>query len=114
MTPDPYVVTSNEEWFTVRDGGRDLNDIVDRLQAGELEKAVLLRRSKMVAAVVPISRLEVREQPAGLREALERIVLRGNELHDASERWQDNYEVAVARAGWREALAASPEKGEQT
>lgn len=42
---------SNDELFTVRDAMRHLNQIVDKLQSGELDQAVLMKGSKMVAVV---------------------------------------------------------------
>lgn len=41
----------NEELVTARDAMRGLNQMVERLQAGEVEKFVLMRRGKMVATV---------------------------------------------------------------
>lgn len=58
MPRSERVVTCNEELFTVRDAMRELNRIVDRIESGELEKAVLMRRGKMVAVVAPL-----RERP---------------------------------------------------
>ena len=45
------ILTENRELFTVRDAMRALNQIVDRLQAGELDQAVLMRGGRMVAIV---------------------------------------------------------------
>lgn len=42
---------SNEELFTVRDAMRELNQIVAKLQTGELAQAVLMKGSKMVARI---------------------------------------------------------------
>lgn len=48
------IAVANEELVTVRDAMRELNRIVDALEAGEQEKAVLTRKGKMVAVVVPV------------------------------------------------------------
>ncbi len=45
------VEVANEELFTVRDAMRDLNRIVERLQAGELDHAILMKGGKMVAEI---------------------------------------------------------------
>ena len=52
------VAVSNEELFTVRDAMRGLNRIVDDIQAGVIDKAVLTRHGKMVCAVVPLEDAE--------------------------------------------------------
>lgn len=68
----PKIAVANEELVTVRDAMRELNRIVDALEAGEQEKAVLTRKGKMVAVVVPIevfaratseTRSEIRRRP---------------------------------------------------
>lgn len=54
MNPDQRITISNDELFTVRDAMRELNRIVDRIESGEIEKAVLVRRGKMVAVVAAL------------------------------------------------------------
>lgn len=49
------LLTCNEEMFTIRDAMRELNVIVRRIEEGEIEKAILMRKGKMVAAVVPLN-----------------------------------------------------------
>lgn len=48
------VSIGNEELFTVRDAMRSLNRIVDDINGGVLEKAVLTRKGKMVAVVIGV------------------------------------------------------------
>jgi hypothetical protein len=45
------ISVSNDELFTVREAMRSLNRIVDRIERGEIEKAVLMRNGRMVAVV---------------------------------------------------------------
>ena len=54
VTEAPRIPVANAELHTVRDAMRELNGIVDRLERGELEKAVLTRRHKMRAVVVSV------------------------------------------------------------
>lgn len=51
------VAVAQEELVGVRDAMRGLNRMVDQLLTGEREKFVLMRKGKMVAAVVPIGQL---------------------------------------------------------
>lgn len=50
----PKIKTENEELFTVRDAMREMNRLVDRLEAGSLEKVVMTRSGQMVAVVLPL------------------------------------------------------------
>jgi antitoxin (DNA-binding transcriptional repressor) of toxin-antitoxin stability system len=52
---EPTILVGNGELVTVRDAMRVLNRIVDRIESGEIEKAVLTRKGRMVAVVVPLS-----------------------------------------------------------
>jgi antitoxin (DNA-binding transcriptional repressor) of toxin-antitoxin stability system len=52
------ILVSNSELFTVRDAMRGLNRIVDRIERGEIEKAVLMRNGRMVAVVAPLATSE--------------------------------------------------------
>ena len=54
MNDSAKVAVGNEELFTVRDAMRGLNRIVDDINAGTLEKAVLTRGGKMVAVIVAV------------------------------------------------------------
>jgi hypothetical protein len=61
MTPgqnEPSIHVSNAELFTVRDAMRELNRIVARIEAGDIEKAVLMKGNRMIAAVVPLAALQ--------------------------------------------------------
>lgn len=42
------------ELFSVRDAMRELNRIVDKLQRGEIEQAVLMKGTKMVAVITAV------------------------------------------------------------
>lgn len=53
---EPRVCVSNAELFTVREAMRGLNRIVDRIEAGDLDKAVLMRGGRMVAVVTRLGR----------------------------------------------------------
>ena len=48
------VEVENAELRTIRDAMRDLNRMVDRLEAGESEKFVLTKRGQMRAVVVSV------------------------------------------------------------
>lgn len=53
--PSEPIAVRNAELATVRDAMRELNRMVDRLEAGELEKVVLMRGARMVAVLLPIA-----------------------------------------------------------
>ena len=57
------IEVTNEELHTIRDAMRQLNQMVDQLDRGELEKIVLTQRGRMRAIVLPL------EAYAQLREA---------------------------------------------
>jgi hypothetical protein len=48
------VEVSNDELRTIRDAMRELNRMVDALEAGELEKVVLCQNNQMRAVVVSV------------------------------------------------------------
>lgn len=48
------VEVSNSELRTVRDAMRELNRLVDRLDAGEVEKYVLMKQGRMRAVVMSV------------------------------------------------------------
>lgn len=50
-SPHELVCVANNELFTVRVAMRELNRIVDRLQAGDLDHAVLMKGGQMVAEI---------------------------------------------------------------
>jgi prevent-host-death family protein len=56
---------TNDELHTIRDAMRQLNQMVDQLDRGELEKVVLTQRGRMRAVVLPL------EAYAELREVVE-------------------------------------------
>lgn len=56
---------TNDELHTIRDAMRQLNQMVEQLDRGELEKVVLTQRGRMRAVVLPL------EAYAALREAVE-------------------------------------------
>jgi hypothetical protein len=57
------VEVSNAELRTVRDAMRELNRLVDRLDAGEVEKFVLMKQGRMRAVVVSVEHFaDLREQ----------------------------------------------------
>ena len=58
MSRSARIPVGNEELFTVRDAMRSLNRIVDDLNDGALEKAVLMRKGKMVAVVTRVGDTE--------------------------------------------------------
>lgn len=49
------IVVGNEELFTVRDAMRGLNRILEQMESGEIDKAVLTRKDKMIATIELIS-----------------------------------------------------------
>jgi hypothetical protein len=50
------VTVSNDELRTIRDAMRELNRMVEMLEAGKLEKFVLTQRNQMKAVLVPLDR----------------------------------------------------------
>lgn len=54
------VAVTNDELVTVRDAMRGMNRMVERLEAGEVEKFVLMHRGRMVAAIVPLREVSER------------------------------------------------------
>ena len=48
------VEVSNDELRTIRDGMRELNRLVERLERGEAEKYVLTKRGRMRAVVISL------------------------------------------------------------
>jgi hypothetical protein len=54
MSAEGKIQVGNTELFTVRDAMRSLNRIVDYLDEGSLDKAVLTRKGKMVAVILPV------------------------------------------------------------
>jgi PHD/YefM family antitoxin component YafN of YafNO toxin-antitoxin module len=61
--PMARVDVTNAELHTIRDAMRQLNQMVDLLDRGELEKLVLTQRGRLRAVVLPV------ETYAALREA---------------------------------------------
>jgi prevent-host-death family protein len=61
------VEVTNAELHTIRDAMRQLNQLVDLLDRGELEKIVLTQRGRLRAVVLPL------ETYASLREAAESV-----------------------------------------
>ena len=61
----PRVEVSNDELRTVRDAMRELNQMIERLDAGESEKFVLTKSGQMRAVVVSVDYF------ANLRRALD-------------------------------------------
>lgn len=51
---DPSIETDNEELRSVRDVSRELGALLERLEAGELEKVVVTRHGRMVAVILPL------------------------------------------------------------
>lgn len=66
------IVTSNDELYTVREAMRGLNQIVTRIEDGEIDKAVLMRHGKMCAVVLPIGAVDAAPDRE-LIKALQRI-----------------------------------------
>lgn len=56
MAEEAKVEVSNAELRTVRDAMRDLNRMIDCLEAGDSEKFVLTKHGRMRAVVVSIDR----------------------------------------------------------
>lgn len=82
MSEPGRITVSNDELVTVRDAMRTLNQLVDKLDAGEAEKYVLMRGTRMVAVLQPLH--VVVESTDGLR---------GRDIADAA------YE-AMSLFGW--------------
>lgn len=59
--PDALTV-SNSELATVREAMRELHRLLDRLDAGQLEKIVLTQRNQMRAVLVSVERYSELEQ----------------------------------------------------
>ena len=55
---------SNDELATVREAMRELHRLLDRLDAGQLEKIVLTQRNQMRAVLVSVDRYAQLEQLA--------------------------------------------------
>jgi antitoxin (DNA-binding transcriptional repressor) of toxin-antitoxin stability system len=66
------ISVGNNELVTVREAMRGLSELVRQLEAGEVDKFILTRHGKMVAAFVPLAALHPNAQPEGL-EGLERF-----------------------------------------
>ena len=62
---------SNDELRTVRDAMRELNQMIARLEAGEIEKFVLAKQHQMRAVVVSLDRFTALERAAGLPQRAE-------------------------------------------
>src|SRR5579859_6665378 len=56
------VRVSNAELASVRDAMRELNQMIDALEQGELEKIVLTRRNQMRAVIMSLERYSELEQ----------------------------------------------------
>ena len=63
------VEVSNSELRTVRDAMRELNRLVDRLDAGEVEKYVLMKQGQMRAVVVSLEHFADLHAQAGVTTA---------------------------------------------
>jgi hypothetical protein len=59
------VEVSNDELRTIRDAMRELNRMVDALEAGELEKVVLCQNNRMRAVVVSLDTFAALRNAAG-------------------------------------------------
>jgi hypothetical protein len=59
------VEVSNAELRTVRDAMRELNRLVERLDAGEVEKFVLMKQGRMRAVVVSLDHFTYLREQAG-------------------------------------------------
>jgi hypothetical protein len=70
---EPIVITENAELYTVREAMRELNRLLAKLDAGELEKVVLTRGGKMVGVVLTVDAYVELRRP---RDKLEPIQMR--------------------------------------
>lgn len=60
------VDVTNDELHTIRDAMRQLNQMVDQLDRGQLQKVVLTQRGRMRAVVLPLETYtELREAADG-------------------------------------------------
>ena len=58
------VRVSNQELATVREAMRELNRLLEQLEAGELEKVVLTQKNQMRAVLISVERYSELEQRA--------------------------------------------------
>lgn len=72
LPDEPAVRVRNDELWTVREAMRELNRLLDRLDAGEIEKLVLTRRNRMRAVVVTVERFGELERLETTRSKLPR------------------------------------------
>jgi antitoxin (DNA-binding transcriptional repressor) of toxin-antitoxin stability system len=55
---EPRILVSNEELFTVREAMRNLNRICAQIESGEISRAILTRKGKMIFAIVPLAEID--------------------------------------------------------
>ena len=58
------VRVSNQELATVREAMRELNRLLEQLEAGKLEKVVLTQKNQMRAVLITVERYSELEQRA--------------------------------------------------
>ncbi len=63
------VRVSNQELATVREAMRELNRLLEQLEAGELEKVVLTQKNQMRAVLISVERYSELEQRAVQRSS---------------------------------------------
>jgi prevent-host-death family protein len=56
------IKTSNDEMVTARDLSRNASQLIDKIQSGELEKAVITRHGTMVGVLVTVEHYEEMER----------------------------------------------------
>lgn len=76
IEPAQTVRVSNRELATVRDAMRQLNRLLAKLEAGELEKVVLTQRNQMRAVLITVEHYAELEQGAAPCE--EHVTSRGS------------------------------------
>jgi PHD/YefM family antitoxin component YafN of YafNO toxin-antitoxin module len=66
------ITVTNAELATMREAMRELNRLIDRLDAGEVEKVVLTQRNQMRAVLLSVERYSQLERAAATPDPLVR------------------------------------------